>query len=331
MSLEGMTVLVTGATGFLGGALSRRLANAGARVRALARTPERAAVLRGIPGIDIVYGDVTAPDSLPETVRDCQIVFHVAVSFGSRQLQQAVNVEGTRHIATAAADAGINRLVHVSSIAAYGYAQEGVVTEDTPLATVTHDPYSETKAEGERVLRAVASERGLSYSIIRPGMIYGPKSSMWTERLFRLARLRPTPFIGDGSGATHPIYVDDVIDLLVIAATHPAADGQAFNATPDPASTWRAFIGEYQRLAGHQRWFAIPVSPVRRLVTALAALAPAEHLLKAAPVALDMMLRPSLVFRNAKARQLLGWEPRTDLRTGVERCAPWLRERGLLR
>src|SRR5690606_26750625 len=207
MSLEGMTVLVTGATGFLGGALSRRLANAGARVRALARTPERAAVLRGIPGIDIVYGDVTAPDSLLETVRDCQIVFHVAVSFGSRQLQQAVNVEGTRHIATAAADAGINRLVHVSSIAAYGYAQRGGLTDETTRATGAPDPYSATKAEGEPAIRAAASERAMSYGSIRPVLIYGPSSSKWTGRISRGARLRPTQFSGDGSGATQPIYV----------------------------------------------------------------------------------------------------------------------------
>lgn len=329
MTLEDKTVLVTGATGFLGGALAQRLAREGARVRALARAPERADWLRGTPGIEIVYGDVTRPDSLIDAMRDCAVVFHVAAAFGSRGLQQAVNVEGTRNVVLAAADAGVSRLVHVSSIAVYGYALQGDVTEDAPPATITHDPYSETKAEAERGLTALAAERGLTYSIVRPGMIYGPKSDMWTERLFRLARLRPTPFLGDGHGSVHPIYVDDVVDLLVLAAEHPAAANEAFNATPTPSTTWRAFIGEYQRLAGHQRWLALPVAPLRALTSALAAVAPAGSILKAGPVALRLLLRRRVVHRNDKARRLLGWQPKTDLRTGVERCAPWLRERGL--
>src|SRR5215207_5245192 len=126
MTLAGKTVLVTGATGFLGGVTARRLAQDGARVRALARSPERAKYLRDCENIELVYGDITQPETLQPIMDGVDTVFHTAVDYGSMERQRAVNVEGTRNLANAAADAGVRRLVHVSSIAVYGYALSGL-------------------------------------------------------------------------------------------------------------------------------------------------------------------------------------------------------------
>jgi nucleoside-diphosphate-sugar epimerase len=328
MSLTHQTILITGATGFLGGALALRLHADGARVRALARSPEKAGFLRE-RGIDIVPGDVTDLDSLRRAVQGCSIVFHAAASFARAYADQhAVNVVGTQNIAQAAAEAGSARLVHVSTISVYGFNHPGDVTEDAPLLPGA-DPYANTKKAGELALRQTAEARGLSYAISRPGMIYGPRSANWTGNMFRLAKRNPTRWVGDGGGSAHPIYVDDVVDQLLTLAVHPSADGQAFNCTPDPAPTWREFLGAYSQLAGHQNWQAIP-PPLMAAFAGVVMLVSPRHSAGRDLPDIAKFSQKRMSFRTDKARALLNWTPQVDLAAGIAHCAPWLREQGLL-
>jgi nucleoside-diphosphate-sugar epimerase len=244
-------VLVTGATGFLGGWLVNRLSADGVPVRALARRPDRDRYIKDLPHVEIVQGDITDGARMQEVIQRCSVVYHVAAALGGNiDHQRRVNVGGTRTVAEAAASVGVRRIVHVSTIAVYGYRNRADVTEDTPFDP-GHDPYNITKAEAETALREVCAAHGLEYTIIRPGMIYGPRSNTWTRIMFRLARRKPTIFIGDGSGSAYPIHVDDVVDLMTVLASHDATPGEAFNCTPDPSPTWRDFLGAYSRLAGH--------------------------------------------------------------------------------
>lgn len=324
------TVLVTGATGFLGGALARRLAAEGARVRALARRTGRDSYLRDLQNVEIVMGNIVDAERMLQVTSGCDYVFHSAAALsGSLAHQRRTNVDGTRSVALAAASAQVKRLVHISSIAVYGYACRGDVVEDTPQQP-GRPAYNITKSEAETALQQVAAETGLSYSIVRPGMIYGPRSAAWTVQMFKLARRRPTIWLGDGSGSAYPIFVDDVVDLTLLLAVHQAAESQAFNCAPDPSPTWRQFLGEYARLAGHTSWLGVPVT----LARALAPFIEIGLTLRGTPQDL-----PSLVvyaasqrtFKMNKARSLLGWQPQVDLPSGVARCAPYLREIGLLR
>ncbi len=325
MTLAGRTALVTGATGFLGGAVARRLANEGVYVKALARRPGRDAYLRDVPKIEIVSGDMLDAERMQAVTQGCDYVFHVAAALGgSLSHQRKLNVDGTRHVMQAAAAAGVRRVVHVSTIAVYGYGYTSDVTEDMPQRP-GRVPYNVSKSEAEAVVRASS----VPYSIIRPGMIYGPRSGMWTAFMFNLGKRNPTIFLGDGSGYAHPIYVDDVVDLTVLLATHPVAEHEAFNCAPDPAPTWREFLSGYSRLAGHQRWFGLPVLPLKLL-------APAVELaltLRGEPQdvpALIPFLQARKTYRMDKARRLLGWEAQVSLDEGMRRCEPWLREKGLL-
>jgi nucleoside-diphosphate-sugar epimerase len=329
MTTPRQTVLVTGATGFLGGALARRLARDGARVRALARRPERGAAFRTIPGVEVAYGDVTDENRMRDVLRGCGLAFHAAgVLEGSMAAQRRANVEGTRNVVRAAADAGVERVVHVSSAGAYGFGGPHDVSEDTPLKP-GHAAYGVTKAKAEDVVRQVGRERGLAYSIIRPGLIYGPGSRVWTEAMFKIARRNPTLFPGDGSGSIPAIYVDDVVDLMTVLAVHPAAAGGTFNCTPDPSPTWREFLGAYAALAGHSRWLAIPVAPLRVVARLVAAVAPGDTRLKDLPQVIGFLTSYRRI-RMDRARERLAWAPRISLREGIERCAPYLREKGLL-
>jgi len=323
----GQQVLVTGATGFLGGTLALKLASMGVRVRALVRSPKKADFLP--PEIERFSGDVTDPDAMRRAAEGCSIVFHSAAAFSGVKPQIAVNVEGTRAIAIGAGEAGIKRFVHVSSISVYGNNYRHDVTEEMTLAPGAM-PYAVTKAQGESVVREVADRYGMSYTMIRPGMIYGRKSGLWTNQMFRLASLNPTPFIGNGQGSAYPIYVDDVVDMTILAATHPNAHQQAFNCTPDPSPTWRDYVQGYSRLAGHQNWLPIPI-PLLMAAAGIAMLvSPPMSEGRDLPDTIQLARR-YITYKTTKARDLLGWQPKIDLPTGIALSADYLREIGLLK
>jgi nucleoside-diphosphate-sugar epimerase len=201
---------------------------------------------------------------------------------GDQALMQMVNVTGTRNVVESAVAAKVERMVPVSTNSIYGYSHNGDVTEDMG-PTPGRDAYALTKSEGEAVVREVAETHGLSYSIIRPGNMYGPRSNMWTAGMFKLARRKPTIYLGNGGGTIPVIHIDDIVDLMVLLATHPAADGEAFNATPEPAPTWREFIGGYSKLSGHQKWLGIPLWPVKLIANTVSALVPSNSAAREMP------------------------------------------------
>lgn len=330
MSLSNQRVFVTGATGFLGGALTKRLSDEGARVLALARRANRDPYIKDLPDVEIVTGDITDAQRMQDLIHDIDYVFHVGAALsGKLEHQRKVNVDGTRIIAEAGAKAGIKRLIYVSSIASYGFPVPKTVSEDTP-AKLSRTPYNLTKRESEDMLRELAPRLGLSYSIIRPALIYGPRSHMWTGVMFNLAKRKPTPFIGDGSGHAHPIFVDDVVDLLLRMATHPQADGQAFNCAPDPAPTWREFLGAYSRLAGHERWLSIPIPLVKLIAPLVDLITQLQGEPQEAPEMIDFMTSKT-TYKMDKARDLLGWQAQVSLEDGIKACIPYLREKGELK
>jgi len=329
MSLTGCQVLVTGATGFLGGALARRLANDGVQVKALARQPQKADYIKDVPNIMVIEGDITDAERMKQVMQGCEIVFHVAAALGgSFEKQRHINVDGTRNVMLAAAATHVERVVQVSSIAVYGYHYTGDIGENFEQKP-GQVPYNRTKSEAESVVREIGKHHHVPYSIIRPGMIYGPRSNGWTATMFKLGKRNPTPFLGDGHGKAHPIYVDDVVDLMTVLATHPAALNEAFNCSSDPAPTWREFLGGYSHLAGHNGWFGIPpliMRPIAPLIELFLTLRGEPQEL---PTLVDF-LQASKTYKMTKAHDLLSWQPKTDLQTGINNCVPWLREKGLL-
>jgi len=332
VDLRDKHVFVTGATGFLGSHLVMHLTTLGARITALTRRPERDRYIRDLPNITIVQGDVTKLATMQSLITpDVDYVFHVAaVLSGSLDHQRKVNVVGTENVVRASANANVKRLIHISTIAVYGYGHQTDITE-TSSFTSSGDPYVISKQEAEARLIQVASETNLqSYSIIRPGMIYGPRAPMWTKNVMRLASITPTPWLGKGDGLCYPIYVDDVINQMLLQAVLPEAHNDVFNATPDPSPTWREYIGEYQKLTGKTRWLSLPYRILYGLVKL--AVTPAA-LLRGQDFFLLELLRytqSTVTYRMDKARDRLRWQPQVGLAEGVQKCVPYLREKGFL-
>src|SRR5947207_13562377 len=146
-----MKVLVTGAAGFLGSHLVDMLLERGDEVRAMVRPIEDASYLRTLKHIEIVYGDLTDAESLKDAVQGMQRIYNVAAKtgpWGLEEVYRAVNVRGLASLINAAMDAGVQRIVHTSSITVYGHHLQGLVTEEHPYQA-EDNPYSRTKIAGE--------------------------------------------------------------------------------------------------------------------------------------------------------------------------------------
>jgi dihydroflavonol-4-reductase len=330
MTLEGRTVLVTGASGFVGGALANRLLGDGAEVRALVRDASRARELAA-RGAELVTGDLTDPNALRRAVEGCAVVFNVGAALhGSAAWQYAVNVAGVSALVAAARQAGVGRLVQVSSVAVYGYDRPGIMTEAMPPRPGV-EYYAQSKALGERVLFTEGTAPGLEVTAIRPGMIYGPRSRTWTGKMFQLVRRPPAPLPGQGNTYCPLVYIDDVVDLLLTVAEHPAAPGEVFNAVTDEPVTWREYLGAYAAMAGHQTFLPIPLALLR---TGAALAEPLLRLFgepEPAREAVEAFVARRRAYSMNKAARLLGWRPAVNLVEGMAGAEAWLRETGQVR
>src|SRR3989449_793175 len=168
-----MQVLVTGAAGFLGGHLVDMLVERGDEVRALVRPAEHANHLRTLPGVEVVQGDLTEAASLKRAVQGVQRVYNVAAKtgpWGLEDVYRAINVQGLSDLVHASMDAGVQRIVHTSSITVYGHHLQGIVTEDDPFSA-EDNPYSRTKLAGEKLIANLVRDNGAPVVIVRPGWI----------------------------------------------------------------------------------------------------------------------------------------------------------------
>ncbi|GJM21125.1 MAG: epimerase [Planctomycetota bacterium] len=219
-------VLITGASGFLGTALARRLVRDGHRVLGLVRStssPRTRAWLQEL-GVQLVEGDVATGAGLAEACSRVELVVHSAAVIGYRRrlvgAMQRTNVLGTRHVVRACLAAGVQRLVHVSSIAAIGLSDTPrLLDEDAPYnAGVLDAAYFDTKHAAELEVQAGVS-RGLQATIVNPGAIYGPSATPSnSSRIIEQIVRGQVPFAP--TGGINVVALDTVVDGVVAALAH---------------------------------------------------------------------------------------------------------------
>ncbi|MGH3977920.1 MAG: NAD-dependent epimerase/dehydratase family protein [Pseudonocardiaceae bacterium] len=264
-----MTVaFVTGGSGFIGGALLRRLVADGWQVRALARSPASAAAVAG-PGVQAVHGDVDDVAALTRGAAGCEVAFHAAALVaerGTREQYLRVNVGGTRNVIEACRRAGARRLVHVGTEAAVLAGQPLVgVDETAPLRPDSASLYCATKAMAERaVLDANGDE--LETVVVRPRLVWGPGDRTLLPALMEAVRRGRFSWIGGGTHRTSTTHVDNVVQGLMLAATN-GRPGRSYFVTDGAPVVFREFVEQLLATQG----VSVPDRNVPRAVARAAA------------------------------------------------------------
>ncbi|HTA36510.1 MAG TPA: aminotransferase class III-fold pyridoxal phosphate-dependent enzyme [Solirubrobacteraceae bacterium] len=331
--------LVTGASGFIGASLARRLVRDGHPVRCLVRASSDTSRLDGLD-VELAVGDLTSAESLARAVDGCDYVFHCGAlvsDWATTAEITATNVDGTRSLLGACADASVRRLIHFSTTDVYGYPGGSAVDE-------THTParfsnwYAQTKLDAEREVLRVQRERALDAVILRPATVYGPGSTDVVGEIARAIRGRNMLLVDRGRAIAGLCYVENLLDAAVLAFEHEAAAGETFNVSDGLDVTWKQFTDDLAERLGYAkvRW-SVP----HRLASGVGfSMEHGYRLLRrttglSAPPLLSRQAVDVLAndqdFSNRKARDVLGWQPRVDYAAGLEATVAWLQRDYLAR
>ncbi len=216
-----MNILVTGATGFIGNALARRLLkDPGDKVFCLVRNNSRVRRLAEYP-VQLIYGDITDLTALRAIPERFDVVFHCAAFVDDRDPVRlhTVNVDGSRNIFQYALEKKVSRVVYLSSVAVVSGNPQVPLTEDLPYAVTNH--YGQSKREAEEIALQYRA-KGLKMAIIRPSMVYGPQEPHAMKFLLFLIKQRMFPLFNHGRQQLHMVYVETVVDSLIFALQNDA-------------------------------------------------------------------------------------------------------------
>jgi nucleoside-diphosphate-sugar epimerase len=325
-----MRLAVTGSTSGVGMRLVEMALAAGHEVAGLVRDPGREDARRlGGLGVRLVHGDLDATAALAELCRGADVALHLAAHVGDKgtpeQFEQ-VNVTGTRNVVEAAAAMGVRRFVHLSSVAVYGRPRHGRVTEEWPTKMIGL-PYEDTKTEAERLAFRRGGLLGLEVAAVRPPIIYGPHDRNFMPRAVKALRGRRFLLVDGGRKPLNVVWVDHVVEVLLLAASHPAAVGQAFNVM-DEVDTMPPSVREVGEIIAREcglprPLLSIPAPAARavaRVVEQLWNVAGAAGPAPITPFVVTLMTR-EVVYDSSKAVALLGWGPKIRAAEGLARAA----------
>ncbi|HEX4863451.1 MAG TPA: NAD-dependent epimerase/dehydratase family protein [Acidimicrobiales bacterium] len=318
--------MVTGATGFLGRALVKRLLSDADQVRVLVRKPAQAHELTASGAVPLI-GDITDRAAVELALDGVEVVYHLAGKLlepGQAESEyRRIHVDGTRNMLDACSELmTLERFVHCSTTGVLGTTGPTPANEEAPMRPT--NVYEATKAEAETAVRK-AMNGGLSAAIVRPGLVYGPGDWHLAKFFGTVLRRRFRP-IGRQNVFLHPVYIDDMTEAFVRCGSAPQAAGECFHiAGPEPVSLRRlaeaiAHEGGVAPPSGH-----IPLS-VALVAAACGDALPARirHLAPLTRSRLDFLTH-SRVYDVSKARELLGFEAATDLERGVRQTLRWYR------
>lgn len=316
-------VLITGANGFLGSHLVRRFIQAGIRPRVFV-LPDTPRPAEWAGQVDLVEGDIANAPDVDAAMEGCRTVFHVAAlvtDWGSPDAHDRVTVGGTENVFSAAAWHKAH-VVLVSSVAVYGHRIAREVCHENIAFGQPGGPYGQAKQKQELIARRYSGR--VSYAIVRPGTVYGPGCTPW---YYDLIDQLHSPFwptlISGGNNAAGLAYVENVVDMLLLCASHPDARGQAFNASDDSDITWRRYVTGLAEIVGSRPPSSCPAWLARGAARVLETGWRWFGIRRRPPVTREALTFVAVNNRYPmdKARRLLGYTPRVGFEEGMAAMA----------
>ena len=320
------SVFITGAGGFIGRAIMARYKALGCDVRGMDLQPD--------PAANIVAGDITDPSGWADHAKGCDLFIHTAaiVSLAAQwPAYRKVTVECTRKAVEVAIVGGAKRFVHFSSIAAMGYDYPDGADETWPVTIGSDYLYGVAKGASEHIVLAAQAAGEIDVTVIRPGDVYGPGSRAWLIEPLKMARSGQLVLPDNGQGVFTPVYIEDLLDGIMLAAGLEAGRGQIFILWGGEAVSCKDFFSY------HWHWAGRKGSP--RSLPLKAALALTKGVWK-----LNLMLKRNdevtpdtmLMFSRKggfsidKAKRLLGYQPKVNFAEGMRQSELWLKACGEL-
>lgn len=317
-------VLVTGATGFLGRRIVHQLVEQGFAVCALVRKTSRTQGLH-LPGVEFVFGDVTDLGSLQLAFADVDYVIHAAAgTSGSEEQMRRVTIEGTRNIVDLCRRFAVSKLVYISSCSVYGIADcsdDAVLDEQASLEQCPErrGAYSLTKLEAEKLVTDAVEQGDITATVLRPGTIYGPGGENYTPMVGFSLKNKVFVVI-DRKGFILPlVYVDNLVDAIVLAMTAENSAGQVYHVVDDGRIDKKTYMdGFIRKLHPSARVVYFPYKLFAGIVAVQEKL---FGVLRREPVISRYRLKSSqnpVVYDTAKIKNELGWAPKVGFVEAVE-------------
>lgn len=328
-----MKVLVTGATGFVGSAVLRRLASAGGEVRVLARPSSDRRNLEGVD-CEVVEGDLSDPGSLRPAVAGCEALYHVAADYRlwvpNPESLHRVNVEGTVALLRVATEAGVSRIVYTSSVATLGLTGDRTPSDETTPSSLDKmvGQYKRSKYLAEDAVRRLIEKDGYPVVIVNPSAPIGPRD------------IKPTPtgrMILDAAAGRMPAYVDtglNVVHVDDVAEGHLLAFekgevGERYILGGEDMTLQDIFAVVADRTGRRPPRVKLPhnlVMPVAYCMEAAARVTGKEPRVTTDGV---RMARKHMYFSHEKARRALGYRPRPAAQA-IRDAIEWFESQGYL-
>ena len=318
-------VFITGASGFIGRALATRYREQGADVCGID--------FKADPEWGVVAGDLTRTADWRDLLQGVDLVVHTAAVVSNTapmDVAWRVNVKATAELLNACVEAGVKRFLQLSSVAAYGFDYPADVCEDHPLRPMGNT-YVDTKIASEHAVLACHASGRMDCTIVRPGDVYGPGSRPWVVLPLEMLRKGRFMLPAKGQGMFSPVYIDDLVTGIVLAAEGDTGRGQIYNIGGGPPVTCEEFFGYHARMLGPQANLrkigtrvAIMLAETARL---LARLTGSETELGRGTI--DMLSRVA-GYSIEKASAQLGYEPLVTLEEGMRRTRDWAQQVGLV-
>jgi predicted dehydrogenase/nucleoside-diphosphate-sugar epimerase len=316
-------VLVTGANGLIGRHLVRRLLQAGNCVRLFVRRPPEPEFMND-DNIEVFLGDLGDPAAVDRAVAGTEIVYHVGAAMkGSAHDFERGTVCGTQNIVNSVLRHGVPRLVYISSLSCLyaAVAKRGdVITEDWPVepSPTKRGAYTQTKTAAEKIVLDAVRDRNLRAVLLRPGRVFGPEMTLLTPEV---ARKMGNFFVilGDGTRELPLVYVEDVIDAIVLATETSKFDGRVFHIVDRTRITQNQVANDYiSKNAKKAKVVHMPLAVVYSLALGFEVL---SKILRR-PVPLSIYRVKSALTRMkfdcTRAEEELGWRPRVGVASGLQ-------------